>query len=241
MPRQPRLQVANYPYHVIQRGNDRQAIIHRNADAAALLRVLGECAARADVDIHAYVVMTNHIHLLATPRQDEGLSRMMQCYGRRYVRYFNDAHRRTGTLWEGRYKSSLVETERYLLACYRYIELNPVRAGMVDRPWDYRWSSCRANVLGRPDDLVSPHAELIELARNPELRARIYREMLLDAIDDETLARLRWSVQHDQPLAVDKYVTSLERRLERRVRLGKSGRPKKTAEESGRGQKTGSE
>ena len=227
MPRQPRFQFPDYPYHVIQRGNDRQAIVHRGADAAMLLRTLRECAERAEVDIHAYVVMTNHLHLLATPRTDRGLSRMMQCYGRRYVRYFNAAHHRTGTLWEGRFKSSLVETERYLLACYRYIELNPVRAGMVDRPWEYRWSSCRANVLGEPDDLVVPHSEFNELARDRELRMRTYREMLMDAIDDETLARFRRSIHHDQPMAADRYVSSIEKLVGRRLRLGTPGRPRK--------------
>lgn len=159
VPRQSRLPIADYPHHLIQRGNDRESIVRRDADTAGLLRHLRECAHSAGGEVHACEVMPNRVHLLATPRPGQGLSRMMQCHSQRYVWYFNFEYHNTGTLREGRFKSSVAETARYLLACYRYIELNPVRTGMVARPWDYRWPSCRANAMGEADDPVSRHAE----------------------------------------------------------------------------------
>ena len=140
MPRRPRLNLASVPLHIIQRGNNRQVCFSCDEDSSAYLRWLAEYAKKFGMDIHAYVLMTNHVHLLATPQRENSLSKTLQAVGRQYVRYFNHSYRRSGTLWEGRYKSSLVQSERYLLECYRYIELNPVRAGMVDDPADYRWS-----------------------------------------------------------------------------------------------------
>ena len=141
MARLPRLTLPGYPHHVIQRGNNRQAIFAAAADYRVLLDLLEENAKKFDVAVHAYVLMSNHFHLLATPQTADGLPKMMQAVGRSYVRYFNDAQRRTGTLWEGRYKSTLIQTDRYLLACMAYIDLNPVRAGLVVQPQDYPWSS----------------------------------------------------------------------------------------------------
>lgn len=151
MARQPRFDLPGVPQHIVQRGNDRQP---RFADTAGYLRYrqeLGEAARKHGCTLHAYVLMTNHVHLLATPAEPGGISRMMQAIGRRYVAAFNARYRRTDTLWEGRFKSALVDSERYVLACYRYIELNPVRAGMVAAPGDYRWSSYHANADGRTE------------------------------------------------------------------------------------------
>ena len=141
MARLPRLTLPGYPHHVIQRGNNRQAIFATAADYRALLDLLEDNAKKFDVAVHAYVLMSNHFHLLATPQTHDGLPKMMQAVGRSYVRYFNDAQKRTGTLWEGRYKSTVIQTDRYLLACMAYIDLNPVRAGLVAQPQDYPWSS----------------------------------------------------------------------------------------------------
>ena len=148
MARLPRLTVAGYPHHIIQRGNDRQTIVRDDQDRQRLLDLWYEHARAFKVAIHAYVIMDNHFHLLATPETGDGLPKMMQAVGRAYVRYFNLRHRRSGTLWEGRYRSNLIESERYLLACMVYIDLNPVRAGMVQQAQDYLWSSHR-HCIGR--------------------------------------------------------------------------------------------
>ncbi|HTH78359.1 MAG TPA: transposase, partial [Ramlibacter sp.] len=141
MARLPRLTVPGYPHHVIQRGNNRQALFVSKDDYEKLLALLEEFAKKFSVAIHAYVLMSNHFHLLATPESADGVPKMMQALGRSYVRYFNDRHQRTGTLWEGRYRSTLIQAERYLLACMVYIDLNPVRAGMAADPAEYPWSS----------------------------------------------------------------------------------------------------
>ena len=140
MPRLPRLSPVGIPQHLIQRGNNRQVCFSTEEDMAVYAHWLYDYAMKYIVHIHAWVFMTNHVHLLVTPWQANGVSRMMQSLGRYYVRYYNQTYRRSGTLWEGRYKSCLVESTDYLLQCYRYIELNPVRAGMVEDPSDYFWS-----------------------------------------------------------------------------------------------------
>jgi REP element-mobilizing transposase RayT len=156
MARQPRLTVPGYPHHIILRGNNRQAIVLDDADRRRLLDGLGEQAALAQVAVNAYVLMSNHLHLLLTPETAEGIPRLMQALGRNYVQAFNRRHARTGTLWEGRYRSTLIEAERYLLACMAYIDLNPVRAGMVATAADYPWSS-HGHMIGlRIDPLITP-------------------------------------------------------------------------------------
>jgi putative transposase len=158
MARLPRLTLPGYPHHIIQRGNNRQMIFADTQDFATMMALLAENAHKFAVAVHAYVLMDNHFHLLATPATAEALPLMMQAVGRSYVRYFNQRHARSGTLWEGRYRSTLIETERYLLACMVYIDLNPVRAGMVAQPGAWQWSS-HAHYLGqRIDKLVTPHA-----------------------------------------------------------------------------------
>ena len=157
MARLPRLTLAGQPHHVIQRGNNRQAVFLDRADREMFLGLLGENAARFGIALHAYVLMDNHFHLLATPSTADGLPQWMQAVGRRYVRYFNDRHGRSGTLWEGRYKSTLIQTERYLLACMAYMDLNPVRAGMVAEAREHPWSS-HGHYAGLVHDrLLTPH------------------------------------------------------------------------------------
>ncbi|MCB2044369.1 MAG: transposase, partial [Rhodoferax sp.] len=158
MARLARVSVPGHPYHVIQRGNNRQPIFGSDADREKMRSLLAENAIQFDVAIHAYVLMDNHFHLLVSPQVQDALPKMMQAVGRRYVRHFNDTHQRSGTLWEGRYKSALVQSERYLLACMVYLDLNPVRAGIVGRAQDYPWSSHAHYVGLRNDRLVTPHA-----------------------------------------------------------------------------------
>ena len=177
MPRPPRLVLPGYPLHLIQRGNDRSATFRVDEDYVVFRNALLVASRRVGCAIHAYVFMTNHVHLLVTPADEQGPAEMMQSVGRRYVRYFNERYRRTGTLWEGRYRSSLVESDGYLLACSRYIELNPVRAGIVTDPCRYRWSSYRHNAWGDPDDLVTPHAVYRALGTHGLQRRAAYRRL----------------------------------------------------------------
>ncbi|OYU28890.1 MAG: transposase [Burkholderiales bacterium PBB2] len=225
MARQPRLTVAGYTHHVIQRGNDRQAIVRDDADRERLWALLVEQAAIFKVAIHAYVVMDNHLHLLATPQTDEGLPKLMQAVGRSYVRYFNLRHQRTGTLWEGRYRSNLIESERYLLACMVYIDLNPVRAGMVQEPADYKWSSHRHCIGQLSDKLVTPHALFWGLGNTPFAREAAYLSLVqagLSAAEKEQLTR---SALSGWALGSPRFVAELKELTPRRLLPGKAGRP----------------
>ncbi len=191
MPRQARFCPAGLPVHLFQRGNNRQAIFTCDDDLAAYAHWLAEGAERFGVSVHGWVFMTNHVHLLATPSHDESLSRLMQFLGRLYVRHFNYRYTRSGTLFEGRFKTCIVQEDRYMLACLRYIELNPVRAGMVGDPGDYRWSSFRAHAFGIRASLWSPHKLYMELARNEQQRQRAWRELTRESLDIEVLAKVR--------------------------------------------------
>jgi putative transposase len=230
MARLPRLTVAGYPHHVIQRGNNRQAIFSASADYETLLAMLDEHAHKAGVAIHAYVLMSNHFHLLATPETVEGIPQMMQAVGRRYVRYFNQRQARTGTLWEGRYKSTLIQAERYLLACMAYIDLNPVRAGMAVEPGDYPWSSHGHYVGLRNDKLVSPHPLYWELGNTPFARDAAYAELVRAGISGEQQRVLTESALRGWALGEADYVADLQKRTQRRVAKTQAGRPRsKTA------------
>ena len=171
--------------HIVQRGVNRQECFLTPKDYRAYLAALEESSVEAGVAVHAYVLMTNHVHLLVTPATLPGASAMMQQLGRRFVSYFNKAHARTGTLWEGRFRSSVIATSKYLLACHRYIEMNPVRAGMVARPEDYAWSSYRANALGFSSRLVSPHFELLALGDDAVERQSRYRRIFAENSADQ--------------------------------------------------------
>lgn len=197
MPRPRRIDAPGYPQHVVQRGNNRQPVFFTDGDRVAYLRLLCHHAGQQHCRIHAYVLMDNHVHILATPDVSGGLSRMMQAVSRTYVRRVNDRQGRTGTLWEGRFHSTLVDTDRYLLACQRYIELNPIRAGLVTRPGDYRWSSYRANAQGRVNALLVPHPAFELIATDVDERRRCYAEFIEQGIPTQDLSSIRKAV-HSQ-------------------------------------------
>ena len=221
----PRFFIPGLPLHVIQRGNDRAPTFRGSDDFSFYRTCVAHASRRHGVAIHAYVLMTNHVHFLATPSRRVSLPKMMQSIGRVYVQYFNSTHGRTGTLWEGRYKAAIVDDESYLLTCMRYIELNPVRAGMVSSPSEYRWSSYRANVCGDDDELVDPHDVFRQLGRSPAERRAAYRELFRGSIADDTLREIRDATQNAWALGDARFrrnVTTLSRRAER---LPKGTRP----------------
>jgi putative transposase len=218
MPRMPRFFLPGTPLHVVQRGNNRAAIFIEDPDRAFAYGCIQHAAGAHGVRIHAYVFMTNHIHLLVTPDAADSVPKMMHKLGRLYVDYFNRNHRRTGTLWEGRYKAAIIEDERYLLTCMRYIELNPVRAGMVESPGDYGWSSLRANAWGARDRLLSAHSEYVALGHSDRARRAAYRELFGGTLAEEEIGRIRDATQHAWALGGDSFrsrVTALSRRAER--------------------------
>jgi len=226
MPRVRRYEVTDIPQHVVQRGNNRQATFFQDEDYCHYLAWLGEAAAREGCEIHAYVLMTNHVHLLVTPRRPMAIGKVMQSVGRRYVRHVNGSYGRTGTLWEGRYRASLVATGEYLMSCFRYIELNPVRACIVRDPADYPWSSYRRNAWVRPDTLLTEHGEYAALGATREVRAAAYRELFRSEIDPGLLAQLRRDLWECRPFGSERFKDEIEAALGRRVRPGKAGRPK---------------
>ena len=191
MPRRARFCPAGYPVHVIQRGNNRQAIFTCDTDLAAYSHWLAEGAERFNVAVHGWVFMTNHVHLLATPSHDTSMSRLMQFLGRLYVRHFNYTYTRSGTLFEGRFKTSIVQETQYLLTCLRYIELNPVRAGMVKDPGDYHWSSYRVHAFGINARLWSPHDLYRDLGMSGKQRQHAWRDLINETLDIEVMAKVR--------------------------------------------------
>ncbi|MDR3370013.1 REP-associated tyrosine transposase [Rhodoferax sp.] len=225
MARLPRLTLPGYPHHIIQRGNNRQAIFATPADYQFLLDLLRENANKFEVHVHAYVLMSNHFHILATPQIADGLSKMMQAVGRSYVRYFNRTQQRTGTLWEGRYKSTVIQTDRYLLACMAYIDLNPVRAGLVSQAQDYPWSSHRHYLGLNVDRLVKPHALFWALGNTPFAREAAYAEMVRAGINPVQLAALTESALHGWALGEPAFVADLQKGTQRRLAKVSAGRP----------------
>lgn len=191
MARAPRIDLPGIPMHIIQRGVDRRACFNRVSNYWRYLDDLRVASRAQGCDIHGYVLMTNHVHLLATPATAGAASRMMQQLGRRYVAYFNSFEGRTGTLWEGRFRSCPIDSDTYLLRCLRYIELNPVRAGMVGDAGHYRWSSYHHHALDKSDALLTPHPQYLALSRDPEQRRRTYLEMVADGVSAQHIARLR--------------------------------------------------
>lgn len=225
MARLPRLALPGYPHHILQRGNNRQPIFVSTADYQLLLDLLFENARKFDVAIHAYVLMSNHFHLLATPQDTDGLSPMMQAVGRRYVRYFNDGQKRTGTLWEGRYKSTLIQAEQYLLPCMVCFDLNPVRAGLAAHPGDYPWSSYGHYVGQRADKLITPHGLVWSLGNTPFAREVAYADLVQLGISAVQQAALTDAVSHGWALGDANFVADLQKRTDRRVVKGTAGRP----------------
>ena len=218
MPRKPRYVLPGQPQHVIQRGNNRCPIFIAEEDYGCFRHYLHESCSRQVCHIHAYVFMTNHIHLLVTPNSEDSIAKTMQSVGRRYVQYFNTTYQRTGTLWEGRYKATLIDSENYLFTCSRYIELNPVRANMVNHPAEYKWSSYHSNALGKRDSLITPHQLYLELAKNTSARLAAYRDLFSVHIDEKTLTEIRHATQKGWVLGNDRFKDDIEQLLKRRVR-----------------------
>ena len=229
MARPPRFNLADVPQHVIQRGNNRQATFFGDDDFQHYLDCLKAAASKHPCAVHAYVLMSNHVHLLMTPRTPGAVPLLMQSLGRRYVRHVNDTHRRTGTLWEGRYRACLVESERYLLACYRYIEMNPVRANLVNNPADYPWSSHRHNALGEGSDIILDHPLYEALGTSASERRAAYRDMFGHPMETGLLKDIRASVNGCRVLGRERFKDEIEAALGRRVRPATRGRPRKRA------------
>ena len=225
MARLPRLTLPGYPHHVIQRGNNRQLIFASAADYRHLLGLLQENAKKFDVAIHAYVLMGNHFHLLATPHADKGLPLLMQAVGRSYVRYFNDLQGRTGTLWEGRYRSTLIQTDRYLMACMAYIDLNPVRAGIAAEARDYLWSSHGHYIGLHTDKLITPHPLFWDLGNTPFAREAAYADLVRAGISKDQQLALTSSVLSGWALGEAQFVADLQKHTARRVQKDQPGRP----------------
>lgn len=227
MPRRTRLNLLDVPQHIIQRGNNRQASFFAEEDYRFYLDCLFDATRKYGCSIYAYVLMTNHVHLLASARRPHGLSCMMQHLGRRFVQYINHVYRRSGTLWEGRFKASLVDTETYFLRCCRYIECNPIRARMVDDPAHYRWSSYRAHALGTPDKLVSTHEQYERLGLDAEERQTAYRELFRSELEPKEIGEIRDTLNKGWPLGSERFKDEIERALQRAARPPKRGRPAK--------------
>jgi putative transposase len=232
MPRRTstRIHVDGFPRRIVLRGHNREACFFDDGDRLAYRGWLQEVLARERCRMHADVLMTNHVHLLLTPEQAERVPQVLISVGRRYVQYVNHTYGRTGTLWDGRYKSSLILAEMDLLLCRRYVELNPVRAGMVADPALYRWSSYRANALGEPDALLTPHALYLGLGDDEETRRAAYRELFRIALDDQPLGDLRLALNEDLPVGNDRFHREIEAMTGQRRELRKRGRPQKQDE-----------
>jgi putative transposase len=228
MARLARITLPGYPHHIIQRGNNRQAIVAEPADYETLLGMLQESARKFGLAVHSYVLMSNHFHLLATPETPEAIPLTMQSVGRSYVRYFNRQQQRTGTLWEGRYRSTLIQTERYLLSCMVYIDLNPVRAGVVADAGDYRWSSFGHYAGLRHDKLVTPHPLYWQLGNTPFAREVAYGDLVRAGISGEVQQALTDSTMRGWAFGDADYVADLQRRTGRRLSVARAGRPPKT-------------
>jgi len=225
MSRQARLDLPDLPQHVIQRGNDRIACFRDDVDRHRYLHALGEVATSSTCALHAYVLMTNHVHLLVTPSETGAVARLMQGLGRRYVAYFNRRHERTGTLWEGRYKSCLVDCDRYLLACYRYIELNPVRAGLTQHPRDYGWSSHRANSGTMKSPLLTPHPTYVALGATDEERFAAYRALFDMPVPVDLLEEIRRYTQQQRALGSRAFQRLVATKLSRCATTREAHRP----------------
>lgn len=227
MPRRARISIPGIPWHIIQRGNNRSACFHAEDDYQFYLHYLEEFSAKFGCTVHAYVLMTNHVHLLLTPARPDSVAQLMKNLGQRYVQYINRTYQRSGTLWEGRFRSCLTQTEDYVLACYRYIELNPVRAGMVVRPQDYRWSSYHANALGKVSRIIKPHEEYQRLGSEAEARQSAYRALFKAHLDDEVVVQIRDATNGNYALGSERFQKEIGIMLGRRASRGQSGRPGK--------------
>jgi len=223
MARQPRFIIPGQPQHVIQRGNNRDVIFVSEADYLFYLEKLSEACEEHQCDIHAYVLMTNHVHLLMTPHKEHSIAKVMQTVGRYYVQYFNYTYQRTGTLWEGRYRATLIDSETYLLSCYRYIELNPVRAGIAEHPANYRWSSYRCNAQGKADRLVTFHGLYLGLAATDKKRLKVYCDLFSNQMNEEIINEIRITTNKAWVLGSDRFKAKIEKLISRQASPKKRG------------------
>ncbi len=239
MPRRPRTHLDDVPLHIVQRGHNRGPCFFAEEDYYTYLHWLGIALKESECTLHAYALMTNHVHLLLTPKKAESVPRLVISLGRRYVQYVNTTYRRTGTLWDSRYKSSLIQAETYLLECMRYIEMNPVRAAMVEDPAHYRWSSYRANGLGQADALVCPHALYLALARSAAERLKAYRALFRPYLDEPAIEDIRLALNQNQPLGNSRFYSKIARMTGERRQARPRGRPrsvKAAGPETGQGE-----
>lgn len=227
MPRRARLTLPNVPMHIIQRGNNRQACFFADDDYRFYLDWLKDYAGKTGCRMHAYVLMTNHVHLLVSSAAADGVGALMKALGQRYVQYVNRTYRRSGTLWEGRFRSCLTQEEQYLLACQRYIELNPVRASMVEHPAEYPWSSYRANAQGETNPLIEPHPLYLALGADPSARQAAYRELFRYELGPGLVDAIRQATNGNFALGDARFGEEITLTIGKRAMPGKSGRPRK--------------
>jgi len=233
MARLIRVSPIGVPQHIVQRGNNRQVCFGGEEDMKAYLSWLKEYSVKHGVEIHAWVLMTNHVHLLCTPQEEAAVSKMMQSIGRMYVRYYNYTYQRSGTLWEGRFKASLIQSERYLLELHRYIELNPVRADMVDEPSEYSWSSYGCNALGVETELQTPHELYVALGKTKQERLVNYRALFKAHVGVELLTEIRDSLNKGLALGSERFTAQIEALTDSRITPRKAGRPRKIENDNG--------
>ena len=227
MPRRARVLLPSVPLHLIQRGNNRSACFYSEADYLFYLQCLAEQADKHSCAVHALCLMTNHVHLLLTPGRPEGVGLLMKGLGQRYVQYINRTYRRSGTLWEGRFRSCLLQEESYVMACYRYIELNPVRAGMVEHPGEYRWSSYRVNAQAETSGLIRPHPLYLALGLEREERLQAYRELFRVHLEPRLVEQIRTATNGNYVLGSSRFAAEVAAAVGRRVTKGRPGRPRK--------------
>jgi putative transposase len=232
MLRRNRVHLDGLPLHIVQRGHNREPCFFADEDYHAYLHWLAEAMKKASCVLHAYVLMTNHVHLLVTPEQGKAIPDLIVALGRRYVQYINKTYRRTGTLWDSRYKSSLIQAETYLLKCQRYIELNPVRAGLANDPAQYPWSSYRHNGLGQPNPYLTAHPVYLALGQDSESRQFAYRGLFRYKLDAEAISDIRLALNQNQPLGNSRFYERIEAMTGRQREPRPRGRPKKKEEET---------
>jgi len=225
MPRKPRFYLPGVPAHVMQRGHNKEPIFFKDIDYREYLKILKKVADHYQCQIHAYVLMTNHVHLLLTPAKKNSISLMFQSIGRLYVTYINKAYDRSGTLWEGRHKGNIIDTENYFMTCMKYIELNPVRAGMVNEANDYCWSSYAANAYNKPNAIITKHKLYLSLALTSIERLKCYRALFNHEIKDEYLKDIRMSAQSGTPLGSKQFIKKVEDSLSLSTGYRNRGRP----------------
>lgn len=227
MPRLSRLVIPEVPLHITQRGNNRLRCFFEDTDFVVYLKLLRTAAIRADCRVHAYVLMSNHVHLLVSPSHEDGPAVLMKALGERYVQYVNRRYARTGTLWEGRYHSCLVQCERYLMACQRYVELNPVRASLVSNPADYPWSSYHHNAQGHQDKLVTPHELYGRLGEDSASRQSAYRALFDEVLGSEALRQVRQATHGNRAFGSAEFAAQFAQMVGRRLAPRAAGRPRK--------------